>query len=232
MRCNLLCTSSMALLEFWQQQSRWGLWCFVNTSSALSCCLYPSWHWAWPCKGCSTPAGLREMWHAWVEPTSGGAVGGEPRWTLLPVRCMMLPPNPWHPAEMCSWWHQFLGGKVERRLPPRDVIQHGVPVQASTWGSPAGGMLSCLFSLLGRGAPGWGDTHVPLQAFFGQVLLKFKCINHWDENPGMKFERAPAALDVWSYSKAAAVKPGLEQEETVQWKQGSSNPNLPFFGRM
>lgn len=57
---------------------------------------------------------------------------------------------------------------------------------------------------------------MPLQAFFGRGFLKFKCINHRNGNPGMKFKRPPAALDVWSYSKAAAVKPGLEQEETVQ----------------
>ena len=32
----------------------------------------------------------------------------------------------------------------------------------------------------------------------------------------MKFKRPLAALDVWNCSKAAAVKPGLEQDETVQ----------------
>lgn len=35
-------------------------------------------------------------------------------------------------------------------------------------------------------------------------------------NPGMKLRRPLAALDVWSRSKDAAVKPGLEQDDTVQ----------------
>lgn len=47
---------------------------------------------------------------------------------------------------------------------------------------------------------------------------------------GNEDQKATGALDVWSRSKDAAVKPGLEQDDTIQWKQGSSNPNLPFLG--
>lgn len=93
---------------------------------------------------------------------------------------------------------------------------HGVTLQASPWGCPAGGMLGCPCSLLGRDAPGRGHTHVPLRAFFGQGFLKLKCINRRHGNPGMKLRRPLAALDVWSRSKDAAVKPGLEQDDTVQ----------------
>lgn len=106
---------------------------------------------------------------------------------------------------MCSLSHHLFGGKVGRGLPS--------PCRETTWCHHAGKMLGCPCSPLGRGAPGQGDTHVLLWAFCGQGFLKLKCINHRHGNPGMKFKRPLAALDVWSHSKAAVVEPSLEQNE-------------------
>lgn len=151
-------------------------------------------------------------------PASGAGVGGEPRWTLVPLRGVMLPARPCHPAgcrdmlPVASPWRRS-GKKVTFPMQGNGTVSpcrqaHGAAQLEGCWAAPA--------ACWAETPLGEGTCMFPLRAFFGQGFLKLKCVNRRRGNPGMKLKRPLAALDVRSRSKDAAVKPGLEQDDTVQ----------------